>query len=121
MKPAPILNPQDFMSDKKKILYKPEAEGTLKGEVTDVQIELWKKEFGDRIFQMTRDDKCAYMRKPDRVIMAFLTTVPRDQFNETLINNCWLAGNEELKTDEDAYMWLCGELTKLLDWGTGEL
>jgi len=91
------------------------------GEVTPAQIAAWKKKYGDRIFSFIRDGHVAYLRKPDRVIMSFLATVSKDQFNTAIVENCWLGGSDFLKTDEDAFLWLCGELTVLLDWGTGEL
>jgi len=97
-----------------------------KVEVTPDQINEWKQKHG-KVFLISVGDLKGYFRKPDRktlsAAMKFGANDPM-KFNETLANNCWLAGDEELRTEDDNFMAVSsqfGELVKVKDAEIKEL
>lgn len=67
-------------------------------ELSAEQIEAAKKEFGD-IYLIQVDGRRVYMHAPDRRIidLAQTSAVKRPSlFEETILTNCWLAGNKEV-------------------------
>ena len=92
-------------------------------EATQKQIDAWKAKHGD-VFQITVEDKHAYLCKPDRKILAFaMTKVQTDPlgFAEILVNNCWLGGDEEMKTNDAYFLAVTSQLDKLVEVKTSEL
>ena len=90
---------------------------------TQEQIEGWKKQYG-MVFQVTVDDKIAYLRKPDRQIIAYgLTKVSTDPlgFNEVILKNCWIAGDEEIKTNDDYFMAVSAQLEQIMEVKTADI
>ncbi len=73
--------------------------------VTSETIKKWQEQHGD-VFMITVEDKAGYYRKPDRKIlgaaMKFGANDPM-KFNETLATNCWLGGDDELRTNDDYF------------------
>lgn len=70
------------------------------GEATPEQIEAWKREF-EIVFQYTSaDNRVAYFRTPTLQILDACKTLSGGsamKFNELLMNNCWLGGDDELR------------------------
>jgi len=75
------------------------------------QIDEWKKKHGEVHAVEVKDNegntKRAYFRKADRptlsAAMKFGSSDPM-KFNDTLFTNCWLAGDDVIKTDDDMYL-----------------
>ena len=92
------------------------------------QIEAWKKIYGE-VYELTVRDKKCYLRKFDRATMSYalslLTSdvdvnlenksnpkVGKIQINpekilkvgEIALQNCWLGGDEEIKTDDSLFV-----------------
>ncbi len=70
-------------------------------ELTESQIAGFKKEYGD-VFCITVGDKSVYLHKPTRQIidLAQLSSKTRPSlFEETIIKNCWLAGDKSVLDD----------------------
>jgi hypothetical protein len=92
-------------------------------EATQKQIDDWKAKHGD-VFQITVEDKNAYLRKPDRKTLAFAMTKAQTDplgFAEILVNNCWLGGDEEMKTNDAYFLAVTSQLDKLVEVKTSEL
>jgi hypothetical protein len=86
------------------------------GEATLTQIEAWKALHGE-IFAITVEDKIGYLRKVDRKTLSFASTIgTKDpmKFNEVILANCWLGGDEELKTNDDYFLAVSGTLSQLI-------
>ena len=85
--------------------------------VTKDQIEAWKKKFGE-IFAIKVDDKTAYLKKPDRntLRLAFskAATDPLGM-NEVILNNCWLGGDTEIKTDDSYFIAAMPQMQSLIE------
>ncbi|MDR3133534.1 MAG: hypothetical protein LBU42_05865, partial [Prevotellaceae bacterium] len=68
---------------------------------TTEQIAEWKAKYGD-IFCITVEDKACYLKKPSRKALGYASMAGKEnplKFNEVLLNDCWLAGDEEIKMD----------------------
>lgn len=94
------------------------------------QIAQWKTQFG-KVFKIEvtlNDDpntlKIGYYKKPDRKIlsaaMRFGNNDPM-KFNETLATNCWLAGDEELKTNDDYFIAASTKFGELIQVGEASI
>lgn len=97
--------------------------------VTKEMIESWKKKFGEgevfvyRVEDENGDEKVAYLRKPSRKTVSYSSAVQNNPIksNEVLLNGCWLAGDEEIKTDDRLFYGVSRKLGELIEAKTGEL
>ncbi len=84
---------------------------------TEQQIKAWKKEHGD-IFMLQVEDKVAYLKKPSRKALSYATaTAAKDpmKFNELMLNSCWVAGDEEIKTDDSFFLAAAAKIAELIE------
>lgn len=75
------------------------------GQVSDEQIQQWKKEFGN-VWEVSVENSVCYLKKASRATLrAALTFLEKDKlkYMEVIIANCWLAGDESIKTDDDKF------------------
>jgi len=87
----------------------------LIGKASDAQIAIYKEKHGE-IFEVVIDDAVCYLKKPDRKTLSFASSVgDKDpmKFNEIMLDNCWVAGAEKIKTD-DSYFFACIEKMEVL-------
>ncbi len=92
-------------------------------EATEAQIKEWKNKYGD-VFEVLVEDKKCYLRKPDRKILGLATSVGQKnpmKFNEVILHNCWLAGDEEIKTDDDYFLGVGAKLETLIQIKEAEI
>lgn len=90
-------------------------EGVLKGQVTDEQIIKWKKDYGE-VFAVSVDDSICYLKKPNRNILSAMSQIANDPIksSEFLLNNCWIAGDESIKTDDEKFLGVVSQLGELV-------
>ncbi len=96
----------------------------LIGAATPEQIEAWKKKHSTGVFALTVEGHVGYFKKPDRKVLSFATAAgAKDpiKFNEALINNCWLGGSEDIKTDDDLFLSASAKLADLIQIHEAEL
>jgi len=92
-------------------------------EATKEQIAEWKAKYGE-IFKLEIEDKSCYLRKPDRKVLSAAMSLSKSdpiKFNEVLLNNCWLAGDEEIKYSDEYFMGASAQLDKLMEYKVAEL
>lgn len=84
-------------------------------EITQEKIEGWKKQHGD-VYLIEVEDKACVVRKPNRKDLSFAMLLKDDpiKFNETLLNNLWVDGDEELKTNDDYFLAVSSQLGELM-------
>ncbi len=85
-------------------------------QVTQEQIDAWKKKHGD-VFKITVEDKCCFVHRPSRKTLSYASTVgTKDivKFNEVLLNGCWIDGDAEIKTDDSLFLSVAGQLSELI-------
>jgi hypothetical protein len=87
---------------------------------TKAQIQEYKKQYGGVFKYTAKDSKSCILRSPDLKILDACRTISGGssiKFDEALLNNCWLAGDEELKTVDKykigLFDWLGGIIQKI--------
>jgi len=95
----------------------------MKKTVTDEQIKEWKRKHGD-VFQVEVDGRVAYLKKPDRKTLSAASVLgSKDplKYNEIMLNNCWLAGDEDIKTDDALFLGASSVLAELIEIKEAEI
>ena len=85
-------------------------------DVTKEQIKQWKSNYKE-VFVLRVDDKVAYLRTPDRATLSYASTLATKdpmKFNEAILTNCWLGGDEEIKTDDALFLSASSKLGELI-------
>lgn len=95
----------------------------LKGQASQEQINKWKEMHG-KVFKYEVEDKVCYLRQVDRntysLAASKITTSPA-KFNETVIKEIWLGGDEEIKTNDQYYFGLVDFVEELMAKKKGSL
>ena len=84
--------------------------------VTKEQIQEWKNQYKD-IFVTRVADKKVYLRTPDRKTLSYASTLATKdplRFNEVILENCWLGGDEEIKTNDELFLAVSSKLPDLI-------
>lgn len=86
------------------------------------QLAQWKAEHGE-FFGITVEDKVCYLKKPDRKALSFASQVGSDpmKFNEVILKNCWLGGDEEIKTNDSLFLAVSVKLDQVVEFKQAEL
>ncbi len=93
------------------------------GQATDEQLSQWRAKYGE-IYAIKVDGHICYLRKPDRKILSYAGTVgTKDpiKFNELLLQNCWLGGSEDIKTNDELFLGASAKLSELIQVKEAEL
>jgi hypothetical protein len=91
--------------------------------VTKEQIDGWKAKHGD-IFRIQVEDKACYLKKPGRKTLGYASLAGKEnplKFNEILLNDCWLGGDETIKTDDTLFLSVSAKLSELIELKEAEL
>jgi len=94
----------------------------LKGLATDKQIAEWKKKHGD-IFKVEVEDSICYLKKPDRKTMSYVATLGNNpvRANEALLENCWLGGDNDIKTNDEKFFGVSSKLNEIVEIKDAEI
>ena len=87
-------------------------------EVTPELIEAWKTEH-EAIFKIVVEDKACYLHSPNRKTLSEASVVGAQNpmaFNEYILEKCWLAGDEEIKTKDSYFLAASGQLAEILNF-----
>ena len=98
-------------------------EKTLVGQATPEQIEAWKKKHGE-VFIATVGDSVCYLKKPSRKALGYASFASKNNplnFNEVILNDCWLGGDESIQTDDSKFLGVSAVLTDLIEVKEAEL
>ena len=95
---------------------------SLKGKATAEQIADWKKKHGD-VFKAQVDDSVCYLKKPDRKTMSYVATLGNNpvRANEALLENCWLGGDEDIKTNDEKFFGVSAQLAEIVQVKEAEI
>ena len=95
----------------------------LSGQATAEQIAEWKKKF-KVVFKYEVDGKVCYLRCVDRssygAAAAKVSTSPA-KFNEIIIDNIWMGGDESIKKEDGYYFGLSEFVDELMAKKKGSL
>lgn len=93
------------------------------GKATLEQIAIWKHNYGD-VYEVKVEDKYGYLKKPDRKILSFATSVGQNdpmKFNEMVLNNCWIDGDIDLKNKDEYFFALVAKMNELIEIKEAEI
>jgi hypothetical protein len=91
--------------------------------VTKEQISEWKEKYG-KVYCITVDDKSCYLRKPNRKTLGYAMVAGKEnyiKFNEVLLKDCWLGGDEIIKTDDELFFAVSSKFGELVNAKEAEL
>jgi len=92
-------------------------------ELTQEQIDDYKQEYGELFLIQVEDKKC-YLHKPTRQILdaANASSGKRSSaFNETLLKNCWIAGDKDIVNDDEYFLGASSQLDQIIVFKNAEL
>lgn len=92
-------------------------------EVTKEQIQEWKKKHG-KVFKISCDGKSCYLNPPSRKTLGYASVAGKDdplKFNEVILRDCWLGGDEELRTDDVLFLSVSSQLANIIQTKEAEL
>lgn len=87
------------------------------------KIKEWKAKYRD-VFEISVEGKTCYLRKPDRKVLGFAAKASEKNplaFNEVILKNCWLDGDEEIRTNDDYYLAVSGKLSEIIEIKEAEI
>lgn len=89
--------------------------------VTKEMIEVWKKQHGE-VFKLNVEDKVCYLKTPGRKTLSYASSTKDNfKFNEIVMKDCWLAGDEEILTNDSYFLAACGKLDGIISVKQAEL
>lgn len=97
-------------------------------QVTQEQIKDWKAKHG-QIYKITvkdaaNGDKSCVLKQPTRQILGAASQAGKDnpmKFNEVILNNCWLGGDEEIKTNDMLFLSASQKIGEIIEIKEAEL
>ena len=92
-------------------------------EVTKEQIQEWKKKHG-KVFKISCDGKSCYLKRPSRKTLGYASVAGKDdplKFNEVILRDCWLGGDEEIRTDDVLFLSVSSQLANIIETKEAEL
>ena len=95
----------------------------MENKVTPEQIEQWKAKHGE-VFKIKVCDKECILKRPSRKALGYASVAGKDnplKFNEVILNDCWLGGDEEIKTDDKLFLSVGSKLPELIQVEEAEL
>lgn len=98
-------------------------EKVLSGQATPEQIAMWKKQHID-VFEVVSRDKVCYLKRPDRNTLRAVDAVSESDYlrgDEVVIENCWLGGDPEIKTNDVYFLEAIQTLKEIMDYGRAEI
>ncbi len=85
--------------------------------VDEKQLAEWKKQYGD-VFGLRAGDKMCIVRRPDRPVIGIARTIASGdviKFNESVLSQCWLIGDQEIQTEDKYFLSVMGQLSNLVE------
>ncbi len=100
-----------------------EKEKQLAGQATPEQIEAWKQKHGD-VFAVTVGNSVCYLKRPTRKAISYASVAGKNdplKFNEVLLNDCWLGGDDRIKSDDTMFISASAKVAELIEVKEAEL
>lgn len=88
-----------------------------KEKAIEQKISEWKEKYGD-VYQVEVDGHVAYLKKPNRKALGAAAVVGKSdpmKYNEILLNNCWIEGDELIKTEDALFLGVSAQLAELIE------
>lgn len=84
-------------------------------EIDEKKIAELKSKHPEGLFQITVEGKSCILRKPNRRDLSYVSVVKDPiKMTETLVNQLWVEGDEEMRTDDDLFMAMSNKMNEIL-------
>lgn len=83
---------------------------------TDDQVAAWKAKY--EVFLIEVEGRACYLKAPGRNELSYAATTGKSdpmKFNAAILNSCWLAGDEEIKTNDKLFLAVAGKLDQIIE------
>lgn len=92
-----------------------EKETQLKGQATAEEIAKWKEKYGE-VYAVSVGDSICYLHKPNRAILSAMGSLGGEPIKsaEFLLSNCWISGDEDIKSDDEKFLGVSQQLGELV-------
>lgn len=81
------------------------------------KIQEWKDKYGD-VYRVDVDGHTAYLKRPSRKALGAAAVLGKQdpmKYNEVLLSNCWLEGDEAIKTDDALFLGVSAQLAEIIE------
>lgn len=79
------------------------------------QIAEWKRKHGE-LFEITVESKSCILHRPTRQDLSYASVVKDPiKMSETMLNQLWVAGDEEIKTDDSLFLAAIQKMQEVLE------
>ena len=95
----------------------------LTGQATEEQIAMWKNLY-KKVYEVEIDGSVCYLHRPDRKTISAATSIGATdpiKYAEIILENCWIAGDDSIKTDDEKFFGVSSHLDKLMTVGKAQL
>lgn len=85
--------------------------------LTKEQIDTLKKKHGE-VFLVEAGEKACVLKRPDRKVLSAAVSLGQSdpmKYNEVILKNCWIAGDEEIQTDDSLFLGVSAKLSELVE------
>lgn len=88
---------------------------------TKEQIEGWKAKHGE-LFEITVEGKSCILHRPTRRNLSYVSVLTDPiKMSETMLNQLWVAGDEEIKTDDSLFLAAIQKMQEVLEVKEAEI
>lgn len=93
-------------------------------DLTKEQIEELKAKHGKLYRIKLEDGEQCWLKAPDRKALSYASRAGAQdpmKFNEVILDQCWLCGDEQIKTDDMLFLSASGQLAGIIEVKQAEL
>lgn len=88
---------------------------------TKQQIEEWKAKHGE-LFEITVEGKSCILHRPTRRDLSYVSVLKDPiKMSETMLNQLWVVGDEEIKTDDSLFLAAIQKMQDVLEVKEAEI
>lgn len=81
---------------------------------TSEQIQAHKNKFGE-LYEVSVEGKSCLLRKPSRKDLSYVSTIKDPiRMSEVMLEQLWVDGDEEIKTDDSLFMAVVSKMDEIL-------
>lgn len=92
--------------------------------LTEKEIAELKAKHGDIFLIELETGEICYLKKPNRTILSAAMVKGKDdvfKYNEIILQNCWIMGDETIKTDIGLFLGVSAKLGEVVEVVTAEI
>ncbi len=89
----------------------------MEGKASKEQIGIWKKKYSG-VYELSSGGAVCYIKVPGRKELSHATAVAANdvfKFNEVILNDCWLAGDESMREDDAKFLGVSEQLGEIIE------